>query len=255
MNPVRSTDDVPTLVAIGAAVAIAASLAHEVLGHGVGCLADGGTVTLLTFLVFRCAGAGVLADGGGPVGAFLVAALCLILLRRLRPAPSFASLFGYALGVETMLWVCAQMVREGIDGGDDWGHVAVDLTWAPAWHVAVIALGVVGYAATIRIAALLGVSLARGRPARLLVPYISACLFATAFGALWHGDAAVSALDGYLSFGMAPLGYLLAIRAVARTAGVPSLPPIERSYAWVVSVAVIAATFALTIARGVGRMA
>ncbi|WP_174297100.1 hypothetical protein [Sphingomonas bacterium] len=255
MNAARSTDDVPTLIAVGAAVAITASLAHEALGHGVGCIADGGTVTLLTFLVFRCAGAGVLADGGGPVGAFLVAALCLILVRRLRPAPSVASLFGYALGVQTMLWVCAQMIREGIDGGDDWGHVAADLTWAPAWHVVVIALGVGGYAATIRIAARLGVFLASGKPERLLVPYISACLFATAFGALWHGDPAASALDGLLSFGMAPLGYLLAIRAVARTADVPSLPPVERSYAWLVSVAVIAATFALTIARGIGRLA
>ena len=255
MNAARSTDDVPTLIAIGAAVAITASLAHEAFGHGVGCLADGGTVTLMTFLVFRCAGAGVLADGGGPVGAFLVAALCLILVRRFRPIPSIASLFGYALGVQTMLWVCAQMVREGIDGGDDWGHVATDLTWAPAWHVIVIAFGVVGYAGTIRAAARLGVYLARGRPVRLLVPYVSACLFATAFGALWHGDSATSALDGFLSFGMAPLGYLLAIRAVARATGEPFLPPLERSYAWLVSVAVIAATFALTIARGIGRLA
>lgn len=255
MNPVRSNDDVATLIAVGAAVAIAASLAHEALGHGVGCLADGGTVTLLTFLVFRCAGADMLADGGGPVGAFLVASLCLILVRRPRLAPSVASLFGYAVGVQTMLWVCAQMVREGIDGGDDWGHVAADLAWAPAWHAAVIALGVIGYVATIRIAARLGVFFARGRPARLLVPYISACMFATAFGALWHGDPAASALDGFLSFGIAPLGYLLAIRAVARATNVPSLPLIERSYAWMVSIGVIAATFALTIARGVGRLA
>ena len=255
MNAARSTDDMPTVIAVGAAVAIAASLAHEALGHGAGCVADGGTVTLLTFLVFRCAGAGALADGGGPVGAFLVAALCLILVRRLRPAPSVAGLFGYALGVQAMLWVCAQMVREGIDGGDDWGHVAADLAWAPSWHVVVIALGVVGYAATIRIAARLGVPLARGRPARLLVPYISACLFATVFGSLWHGDPAASALDGLLSFGMAPLGYLLAIRAVARATDAPPLPPIERSYAWLVSVAAVTATFALTIARGVGRLA
>lgn len=255
MNAARSTDDMPTLIAVGAAVAIAASLAHEALGHGVGCFADGGTVSLLTFLVFRCAGAGLLADGGGPVGAFLVAAFCLILVRRFRSAPSVASLFVYALGVQTMLWVFAQMVSQGIDGSDDWGHVVAALGWPAMWHVIVIALGVVGYAVTVRIAVRLGVPLARGRPARLLVPYISACLFATAFGALWHGDPAASALDGFLSFGMAPLGYLLAIRFVARIADAPFLPPIERRYAWLMSVTVIAATFALTIARGVGRLA
>jgi hypothetical protein len=147
------------------------------------------------------------------------------------------------------------MVREGIDGSDDWGHVAADLGWLPMWHVVVVALGVVGYAATIRMAARLGVFLARGKPARLLIPYISACIFATILGALWHGGPAASALDGFLSFAMAPLGYLLAIRVVAKTADTPPLPPVERNYTWIVSVAVIAATFALTVARGVGRLA
>jgi hypothetical protein len=64
-------DDVPTLLAIGVLVSIAASLAHEALGHGVGCLMDGGHITLITFLVFRCAGAGALADGGGPIKCYL----------------------------------------------------------------------------------------------------------------------------------------------------------------------------------------
>ena len=54
---------------------------------------------------------------------------------------------------------------------------------------------------------------------------------------------------------MTPLGYLLAIRAVARASDVRSLLPIERSYVWIVSVAVIAVTFALTIARDVKRLA
>jgi hypothetical protein len=255
MKVERIADDVPTLIAIGAAVAIAASLAHEAFGHGVGCLADGGTVTLLTFLVFRCAGAGVLADGGGPVGAFVVADLCLILLRRFRPSPSIASLFGYALGVQTMLWVCAQMVRDGIDGSDDWGHVASDLGWTPAWHLVVIAIGLIGYVLTIRVAAGLGVALARGRPARLLIPYGSACLFAVTFGALWHGDRAASALDGFLSFGAAPLGHLLAIRAVAQATDAPPLPAIGQSRLWLWSVAIIATVFALTVAKGIGRLA
>ena len=255
MSVVGTADDVPTLVAVGAAIAIAASLAHEAFGHGVGCLADGGTVTLLTFLVFRCAGAGVLADGGGPIGAFVVAALCLILSRRFRGNPSVTSLFGYALSIQTMLWVCAQMVREGIDGGDDWGHVATDLSWTPAWHIAVIAMGLIGYAITVRVAARLGVAFARGRPARLLIPYASASIFAVAFGALWHGDRAASALDGFLSFGVAPLGYLLAIRTVAEATDASPLPSIDQSRSWLSSVAIIGTVFALTIARGVGRLA
>lgn len=251
----RIADDAPTLVAVGAAVAVAASLAHEAVGHGVGCLADGGTITLLTFLVFRCEGAGVLADGGGPVGAFVVAALCLVLARRRRAAPSAGRVFVFALGVQTMLWVCAQTMREGLDGGDDWGHVARDLAWPPAWGAVAVAIGLAGYAATVRLAARPGVALARGRPARLLIPYASACLFAVAFGALWSGDRAGSALDAFTSFGVAPLGYLLVIRAAARAPDAPPLPPIARDRAWIVGTLAVAVAFGLTIARGVGRLA
>jgi hypothetical protein len=255
MSAESTNDDIPTLVAVGAMVAICASLAHEAFGHGVGCLIDGGTVTLLTFLVFRCEGAAVLADSGGPVGAFLIASLCLITLRQLKPKPSVVSLFAYALGVQMMLWVCAQMVREGIDGSDDWGHVAHALGWPPAWHLAAVAIGLIGYGATIRIAATLGEPLARGRPARLLIPYASTCVFAVFFGALWHGDRTASALDGFLSFGVAPFGYLIAIRVVARAGTMPNTAAIGQSRVWLVLVGVIGCIFALTIAPGVGRMA
>jgi hypothetical protein len=255
MSAESTKDDIPTLVAVGAMVTICASLVHEAFGHGVGCLVDGGTVTLLTFLVFRCEGAAVLTDGGGPVGAFLVASLCLITLRQLKPKPSVASLFSYALGVQMMLWVCAQMVREGIDGSDDWGHVALGLGWPPAWHLVAVAIGLIGYGATIRIAATLGVPLARGRPARLLIPYASTCICAVIFGAMWHGDRAASALDGLLSFGLAPLGYLLAIRIVARAGTMPNTAAIGQSRMWLVLVGIIGCIFALTIASGVGRLA
>jgi hypothetical protein len=255
MSAQSTKDDIPTLVAVGAMVAICASLAHEAFGHGVGCLVDGGTVTLLTFLVFRCEGAAVLTDGGGPVGAFLVASLCLIALRQLKPKPSVASLFAYAFGVQAMLWVCAQMVREGIDGSDDWGHVALALGWPPAWHLAAVAIGLIGYGATIRVAATLGMALARGRPARLLIPYASTCVFAVVFGAMWHGDRAASALDGFLSFGVASFGYLLAIRVVARAGAMPGTAAIGQSRVWLVLAGVIGCIFAFTIASGVGRLA
>ncbi len=255
MNIEKARDDVPTLIAAGAAIAICASLAHEALGHGAGCMADGGTVTLLTFLVFRCAGAGVLTDWGGPVGAFLIASGCLITSSPLRPKPTIVNLFIYALGVQLMFWVGAQMVREGFDGSDDWGHVAIDLGWAPAWHIVVIAIGLVGYGLTIRIAARLGVALARGRPARLLIPYASTCISAVVLGALWRGDRAASALDAFLSFGVAPLGYLLAIRVVARATSGSPLPPFGKNRLVLFGVAIIGVVFALTIARGVGRLA
>ena len=255
MTVARHADDVPTLVAIGAGVAVAASLAHEALGHGLGCVADGGTVTLLTFLLFRCAGAGVLADGGGPVGAFLVAAACLAAVHALRPRPAAPSLFLFALGIQTMFWVCAQMVREGIDGADDWGHVARDLAWPHWWHGVVVAIGAAGYAAAIRIAAISGRRLAEGRPERLLIPYAATAASAVFFGALWHGGRTASALDGLLSFGVAPLGYLLAIGAIARDDAPPRSGAIRPDRVWQLGAVLACLAFALTIARGVGRLA
>lgn len=254
MNIQTTSDDVPTLVAVGAAVAICASLAHEALGHGVGCIADGGRVTLLTFIVFRCAGAGVMTDGGGPVGAFLVAVVCLIALYRLTPKPTIMRLLTYALGVQMMFWVFAGMVRQGFDGSDDWGQVARHLGWPTQWHAVLIAIGVIGYGATIRIATSLGAPLAQGRPSRLLIPFASTCLFAVAFGAMWQGDPVASALDGFLSFGIAPLGYLLAIRVASRRDSLGETG-ISRSRSWLVAVTVISCIFALTIARGIGQLA
>ena len=272
-------DDTPTLLALGAIVSITASLAHELLGHGTGCAIDGGRITLLTFLVFRCAGAGVLADGGGPVGAFAVGCAALLVLRTARPRSALLALFLFALGVPTLLWVWAQMIKEGLDGSDDWGHVAADVGWAAGWHATAIVIGAIGYAATLRIARGMSGPVADGRPLRLLIPYLAATVSAVVLGALWHGDRAASALDGLLSFGVAPAGYLLLVRQVAResatsggdspaalpdSAATPGSPaawdlplrgPIKRDVPWLVSAAVLWLAFALTIARGVGPLA
>jgi len=252
MNKV-SNDDALTLVAVGALVPIVASLAHEALGHGVGCAIDGGRITLLTFLVFRCAGAGPIADGGGPVGAFVVGCVALAILAAGKPRSAVLKLFLLTLGGMALLWVWAQMVREAIDGSDDWGHVAADLAWPARWHLIACAIGVIGYVVTVRVIGRMAGPLTGGHPMRLLIPYLVATASAVALGALWHGARAGSALDGLLSFGVAPLGYLLALRRPTRGADVAGT--IERNIVLLSCVAVLWTLFALTIARGVGRLA
>ncbi len=114
-------------------------------------------------------------------------------------------------------------------------------------------MGVVGYVATVRIAGKLARPLAEGRLLRLLVPYLAAAASAIALAALWHGDRAGSALDGFLTFGVAPLGYLLVIRRTARGAPVPGA--IERNAPLLAFVVVLWVAFAPTAARGLGRLA
>ncbi len=246
-------DDAPTLIATGALVSIVASLAHEAVGHGLGCAIDGGRITLLTFLVFRCAGAGAIADGGGPVGAFVVGCLALAVVRARKSRSTLLELFLITLGALALLWFWAQMIREAIDATDDWGHVAADLRWSALWRPIACTLGVAGYVATVRVVRRLAGSLAAGRPLRLLTPYLAAMSSAVALGALWHGNRAGSALDGFLSFGVAPLGYLLAIGRTAQGAAHPDR--IERNMLWIASVALLWAGFAVSIARGVGPLA
>jgi hypothetical protein len=56
-KPPALRDDLPTVVAAGVLTATLAALCHETLGHGLGCLAVGGRITLLTSIWFRCHGA------------------------------------------------------------------------------------------------------------------------------------------------------------------------------------------------------
>lgn len=248
-------DDRPTLWSIGVAVAMVASLAHEVLGHGLGCLADGGSITLVTFLVFRCAGAGVLGDGAGPFGALLIAVVALALFRLSRPKVSAWRLFLLTLGILILFWVSAQMVREALDQSDDWGHVARDLAWPPLWRPVVGAIGIAGYIVAFRIAARLTRGFAEANPARLAIPWLACTVSAVFLGALWHGDRAGSALDAFMTFGLAPLGYLPIILALGRQPPSRDQEWIKRSPAWLAVTIALFVLFATTIAPGIGPLA
>lgn len=248
----HARDDVHMLLAMGALVSIVASLAHEAFGHGIGCLLDGGRITLITFLVFRCAGADVLIDGAGPLGAAVIGGLALALSLALKHKRLTLRLWLFNLGVIAWLWVSGQAIDEAFNGSDDWGHVAADLYWPSQWHLMVGALGAIGYGMTLRIASRWGWLLAGGRPLRLLLPYMAATVSAIVLGALWHGDRLGSALDGFLSFGVAPIGYLLVARRVSRSDALAD--PVARNPAFLLGVAVVWLSFAFTLAKGMGRL-
>ncbi|WP_130618478.1 hypothetical protein [Dyella amyloliquefaciens] len=248
----RVKDDVLTLAAIGILVSMVASLAHEAIGHGVGCAVDGGRISLITFLVFRCAGAGTMADGGGPVGVLLAGCVALTSVRVFQSKGLTGRLFLLNFGAITLLWVCGQAMEEAFDGSDDWGHVAHDLGWSSQWHWLLALAGLLGYIITLRMVSRLGSVLANGRPARLLLPYATATLSAVVLGALWHGGRAASALDGFLSFGVAPVGLLLIARRLAPMEPAPNV--VSRSVGFVIFAGVIWLAFALTVARGWGPL-
>jgi hypothetical protein len=247
-------DDTSTLLAIGVLVSIVASLTHEAIGHGMGCLVDNGRITLMTFLVFRCAGAGTIADGAGPIAVLIVGciAMAMAMAYGLRSRVTISRLFLLNLAATSLFWVGGQAMEEAFNGSDDWGHVAKDLGWSDHWHWILGIIGVIGYVITMRIASHLSKVLAGGRPERLLLPYVGAIVSAVALGAFWHGGRMASAYDALLSFGVAPVGYLVIAKRVGR--GDPLPDGITRSVKFLVAVAVIWLVFAATIAQGLGAL-
>jgi hypothetical protein len=63
--------DPMTVVAVGVLASTLAAVCHETLGHGIGCILDGGRITLLTSIYFRCTGSTALTPAAGPLGNLL----------------------------------------------------------------------------------------------------------------------------------------------------------------------------------------
>lgn len=86
-------DDLWTVAALGVLAAVAATLPHELIGHGVGCIAGGGEVRLVTTVFFRCEGGGAGADLGGPLGNLAWGVVALGMMASRRVAHPEARLF------------------------------------------------------------------------------------------------------------------------------------------------------------------
>lgn len=251
-------DSLIALVMVGAAAALAGSLAHEVFGHVAASLLSGGRVTLLTFLVFRCDHCGAIASAGGPIGAFTFGAAALGLVYFLRPKTSAFHLFLIVFGAIALFWTFGQLIREAIDLSDDWGYVARALAWPSWWRAVAILSGLIGYWTSLRIIMILARPVGAGRAHRIVIPYIFAGIFAILLASLWSGDRVASALDAFQTFLIAPFGLLLVARTIARdkNSNNPPFPTGTIRCSWVCMIAITLAIFiyALTIARGVGPL-
>lgn len=115
-----SADDLPTLAAIGVAGAMLATLAHEFIGHGIGCLAAGGRVTTVSTIIFQCQGGDALTDLGGPLGSLALGlvALCVIASRRVMYREG--RLFALIVAGLALFWFFAQLLLAAFSTHDDW---------------------------------------------------------------------------------------------------------------------------------------
>lgn len=153
-------------------------------------------------------------------------------------------------------WFAAQLVSHASLNRDDWYFVAKQMGWPAFWRPISVTVGVVTYAATIRV-----VIAALPRPSPNWLPpvrlaYASGVASAVIAGLMWRPEPIHGAVEALLTLGVNPLGLLLAARLADRDAreGIAAAP-IARSWRWIVTAALVFATFALLQGRGLGPLA
>ena len=82
--------------ALGIAAFAIACVAHEVIGHGAGCLGSAGTVVRMNTVVFRCMPPSNWADVGGPAGGAVCALLAWRRIRSPRASALAVLVFAFA---------------------------------------------------------------------------------------------------------------------------------------------------------------
>ncbi len=113
-RPRPRQDDSTTVIATGVLAATLATLCHETLGHGLGCVIDGGRITLLTSIWFRCHGATSLTDAAGPF-ASLVGGLAAFALLPRASGNRLMRFFLILFGAISLFWFAGQLIDHARD--------------------------------------------------------------------------------------------------------------------------------------------
>ena len=250
----RSTDPA-TVIAAGVLAATLATVCHETLGHGLGCVVDRGQITLLTSIWFRCKGAMSVTDAGGPIGSLVVgtAAMTLLSYGTLGRVPR---LFALLFGGLSLFWFASQLITHPLGNRDDWFFVARRMGWPWVWRPIMMGIGVGCYVIVMRWTA--AVVRKQGAPGwrAIWLAYVAAAVSAVIAGLMWQPEPIRSAIEETWILGVAPLGLLIATRrpgqAAERDLAATAVP---RSWAWIAVSVVVFGVFLFVQARGVGSMA
>lgn len=260
MTGAEQRDDLWTLAAVGVLAAMAATLSHELIGHGAGCLAVSGEVQLVTTVFFRCEGGGVIGDLGGPLGNLAWGLIALGMMASRRVVHPEARLFLLLTAGLSLFWFFGQLALASVTGGDDWIYAAHQAGWPPEWRIGAVVVGVAGYDLTRRamtrsMRTLAPVAGWSAMARRFLFPW--ACGLAAILGAAALYTQALSRgmMDALLGFGAAPLGLLLAVfmaKRLGSTGDEANRAPLPRRLTWVTPAVIAYVLFCLTMGVGIG---
>ncbi len=194
----------PTIAAISSAAFALADVAHESLGHGGAYVLLGGRSFLLTTTKMIPDAPGVDPDHmfaatahgelygrifsiAGPLGSFILAALALLLLHRLRSAPRpHLKLFLWLAAAWSLLWAGAYMISSPLLADGDYYELVRALPHEAVLRALLVAAGIVTYHQSLRILSALlpatGLGEAADLPAEIFTAWLDvfwlACLAA-----------------------------------------------------------------------------
>ncbi|GAA0322416.1 hypothetical protein GCM10009087_35850 [Sphingomonas oligophenolica] len=259
-SPMIARDDPRTLAAIGVVAACLASIAHETIGHGVTCLAVGGTITRLTATHFRCADGTVLVDALGPAGNLVSAAIAFGLLRTCRGFAQSARLFLLMLGGINLCWFAGEMIHSALINSEDEAHLARLLGWPAAWRPIAVAAGVLIYGTTIRYGAAVARRMVEaGDPPdnlrrRIMIAWAAATASFAVAGLAWARDPFGSAWECFMTIGVAGVPLWIGVGLMRWPDARPTGRRIGTSTPWTLVALLVLGAFVVIQGRGVGPM-
>ncbi len=259
----RETTGLPevlTIIAIAIVATVVADLTHEALGHGGTCLLSGGHPLALSTVHFDCDRDTRWIAAGGTIANFIAGMAFLAASRMVRRAARLRYFLWLAMTIN-LLEGGGYFLFSGFGNIGDWAVVIQGLQPAWAWRLGLIAVGAVSYWLVVwfslhELRPFLGKEgEMRLRRARRLtqIPYftdgILSCLagLLNPVGMILVAISAAAASFGGAS-GLAWMGILLRGPRVRSTEF--QMPPITRSWGWIIVAGVLAILFIAVLGPG-----
>lgn len=258
-------DDLPTIAAIAVIAFIIADVGHEVIGHGIGFLVAGGragiftTTRLIAHQSFTNERWRIF-DLGGPFGNLFFAGAAWLSQRLLRRPAERLRLLLWLVTAFSLFWGLGYLIYCGVTGRGDWLALVPGARPGWFWRIALVAVGVLLYRATMLVAAseLHWIVASRAQwPFRVrriaFVSYLAGGMISCA-GAILDPRGAIEILNSGATSGfLAALGLLWMPQLFGRMQDTPIhlASAIDRSAVWILVATFIAVLYIAILGPGV----
>lgn len=244
-------DDLATVASIGAVAYLLADVAHHAFGHGLACLALGGSIRSLSSVFVDCTLTGAIIDLSGPAANLVIGVVAALLAIAYGQRSRSLAFFLVLTAAFNLYWLTLQLVFSVATNSDDWAwpmHVYGAGTTV-RWSLA--AAGAIAYHLTTRF---VGRQLAIPDRSDALRVVLAAWLAAGAVACLTAAFAtsAISTVTQHAlpqSLGLS-VGLLFTPAISARQTRGPRLT-IHRSWPWILAAIASTALSVLILGRGV----